>query len=428
MIGKRRQTIWLLVLAVSCILVFAQAAGAKTVIRISHKYDETNKVHKGFQNVIKGFEAKYPEYTVQIDAGFSDDKVKMSVAAGDPPDINYQWLCAPWGADGVFQPLNSYIAKYKVNSGDFVPAAWNQNVYRNNVYALPLYIDTNFAMLWLKAKFAEVGIPPNQPPKTVADFDAYFKKLTRFDSNGVPYQMGMTPWTIYGNANTIFTWGWIFGGDFYDYQARKATMHDPRIVKALDYLTDYFERYANVYDVLGKGIPTGYGRFTSGREAISFSTPSGALTTLEQFPDLEIGISRMFSDPESGVENPTWIGGFSLGIPTGAKQPEGAFKLIEYMTNDPEGIALWSDYASWMPANIKSPTFRKLGSDPKWRVFTEIAVSTVRYRPAIPMLEAINSQFTALLPKILRRQVLAQAAMEEVSKLVDLEMAQRYSK
>lgn len=409
-----------------CMLLATQVSAAKTVIRISHKYDEANKVHIGFQNVAKGFMAKYPEYDVQIDAGFTDDKIKVSVAAGNPPDINYQWLCAPWGADGVFQPLNQFISKYHVNSKDFVPAAWDQNVWRGNVYALPLYIDTNFAMLWNKVKYAEAGLNPDRALQTVPEFDSASKKLTRFDSNGKPTQMAMAPWTVYGNPNTIFTWGWIFGGDFYNVKTGKATLHDDKIVKALDYLTDYWERYNDVYTELGKSIPTGYGRFTAGRDAMAFSTPSGSLTTIEQFPDMQIGIARMFHDPESGIDNPTWIGGFSLGIPTGAKNAEAAFKLIEYMTVDPEGIALWSESSSWMPANIKAPAFRKLGADPKWRVFTDIAVSTVRYRPAIPMLEAMQKKMNDVYPKILRRQVLARPAMEEISNFVDSEMATRY--
>jgi multiple sugar transport system substrate-binding protein len=313
-----------------------------------------------------------------------------------------------------------------VNSKDFVPAAWDQNVWRGNVYALPLYIDTNFAMLWNKVKYAEAGLNPDRALQTVPEFDSASKKLTRFDSNGKPTQMAMAPWTVYGNPNTIFTWGWIFGGDFYNVKTGKATLHDDKIVKALDYLTDYWERYNDVYTELGKSIPTGYGRFTAGRDIMSFSTPSGSLTTIEKFPDMQIGIARMFHDPESGIDNPTWIGGFSLGIPTGAKNAEAAFKLIEYMTVDPEGIALWSESSSWMPANIKAPTFRKLGTDPKWRVFTDIAVSTVRYRPAIPMLEAMQNKMNEVYPKILRRQVLARPAMEEISNFVDNEMATRY--
>ncbi|HHT27899.1 MAG TPA: hypothetical protein GXZ82_11715, partial [Firmicutes bacterium] len=56
----------------------------------------------------------------------------------------------------------------------------------------------------------------------------------------------------------------------------------------------------------------------------------------------------------------------------------------------------------------------------------EIAVSTVRYRPAIPVLESYQQQLGAVLPRILSRQVSAQAALEDLSKIVDATIAERY--
>ncbi len=414
------------------LLLFASMVSAKTTIRIAHPYDETHKVHEAMVKVAAGFTARYPEYSVQVDSSYSGDKVKIAVAANDSPDIYYQWLCVPWGADGLFLPLNEYIAKYDVKSVDFVPAAWNQNIWQGNIYALPLHVDTNFALMWNKDHFAEVGVDPDVPPRTTTQFDEYYKKLTRFDSAGTAQRLAMVPWYVYGNPNTVFTWGWIFGGDFYDYANNKASAHDPKIVQALEYLADYYSGYLAAFNATNQGInSTGFGSYTiarvaNGRDSMAFTIPSGYFAVLEQFPDLNIGTGMMFVHPDSEISNPTWIGGFSLGILAGAKQPDAAFELIRYMTCDPEGIAYYAETANHMPANITAPALRKLGADPKWRVFTEIAVSTVRYRPAIPVLESYQQQLGAVLPRILSRQVSAQAALEDLSKIVDATIAERY--
>jgi multiple sugar transport system substrate-binding protein len=434
MIKRCRRMMTVTTLSFVLLLFAASVAGAKTTIRIAQPYDETHKVHEAMLKVAAGFEARYPEYSVQVESSYSGEKVKIAVATNDPPDIYYQWLCVPWGADGLFQPLNSYIAKYGIKSGDFVPAAWNQNIWQGNIYALPLHIDTNFALLWNKDHFGEAGLNPDVPPKTTTQFDDYFKKLTRSDSAGTPQRLAMVPWYVYGNPNTVFTWGWIFGGDFYDYVNDKATAHDPRIVQALEYIADYYSGYLAAFNSLNQGInSTGYGSYTiarvaNGRDSMAFTIPSGYFAILENFPNLDIGTGMMFVHPGSDITNPTWIGGFSLGILTGAKQPEAAFELIRYMTSDPEGIALYAETANHMPANIMAPALRKLGADPKWRVFTEIAVSTVRFRPAIPVLESYQQQLGAILPKVLSKQVTAQGALEELSKIVDATIADRYRK
>ena len=29
-------------------------------------------------------------------------------------------------------------------------------------------------------------------------------------------RLGYIPWIVYGSSNSMFTWGWVFGGSFYD--------------------------------------------------------------------------------------------------------------------------------------------------------------------------------------------------------------------
>jgi arylformamidase len=42
------------------------------------------------------------------------------------------------------------------------------------------------------------------------------KALTAYDANGRIRRIGFIPWNVFGYANSIFTWGWAFGGRFYD--------------------------------------------------------------------------------------------------------------------------------------------------------------------------------------------------------------------
>ncbi|HHT25893.1 MAG TPA: extracellular solute-binding protein [Firmicutes bacterium] len=416
---------------VSTLAVVVMLAGlaAGSTVRIAERWGDspTNGCVLGLLPAIKGFEEKYPDIHVEIVYGVTEDKAKLSIAAGEQPDIYVVWPAVSWGADGLLQPLDKYIEQSGVKRDTFVPAAWDQNLWDGKIWALPMKIDPNFALAWNRAKFAEVGLPPTKGPTTVKEFDLYFNRLTMYNSDGSPRQIGIVPWTVYGNANTIFTWGWIFGGDFYDIATGRVTAHHERNVKALEYLKDYWTRYNDMYMSLGQGLPSGQNRFLAGRQAMSFYVTGDYFLHKQRFRDFEFGFGPMPIDPESGVTNPAWIGGWSVGILTGAKNPDDAWKFIHYITADPEGASLFSQGSGWITANIKAPAFRNLGRDADWKVWTDIAITTERYRPAIPALSFYNTQLEKLLGPALNGSVTPRAGLEEVSRLVELEM-QKYRK
>src|SRR5690606_14612915 len=132
------------------------------------------------------------------------------------------------------------------------------------------------------------------------------------------------------------------GGEFFDYESTKATAHHPGVVEALEYLTDYFQRHEQTYNAINRGIPAGMSRFTAGREAMAFLTPSGAFLTIDNFPEIEFGLTTMINNPDAGVENATWIGGWSMGMKVNTEHPEEAFMLMHFITVDPEGVEAYA--------------------------------------------------------------------------------------
>lgn len=415
---------WLVVVAISLFGTPLVVHADKTVVRIAHKYDELNVWHRAFEAVEKAFEARYPDIDVQVEAGWSEDKFKVGVVAGNAPDVYVVGDIPSWGVGGFLLPLNELAEAHGVRRDEFVPAAWDQNVWNGTLYALPIQIDPNFGLVWNKTLFAEVGLDPELPPQTVQEFDEYFRILTKIGPDGIAMSIGMVNWVLPGgHHNTIYTWGWLFGGEFYDYDAGKATAHHPGVLQALEYLTQYWEQYEPVRASVSRDIPPGLNRFTAGREGMIFAVPASAFNMAQQFPDLNIGITKMFNNPEAGVENATWVGGWSIGLSSASDHPEAAFLLMQFLTADPEGVQVYAEFGNWMPANIAVPYFRELGRQPDWQPFADIIVSTTRYRPAIPAIATYNAELRAVFPALLRREVTAIGAMEEISKIVDAEVA-----
>lgn len=400
-------------------------AHAQTVVRVGHKWDEANKWHIAFEDAKVLFEQRYPDIKIELEGGWTEDKFKIGVAAGTAPDVYVVGDIPSWAVGGFLAPLDELAAKHNIKRADFIPAAWDQAVWDGQIYALPAQVDPNFGLMWNKTLFAEVGLDPEHAPETVSEFDEYFVRLTQYGPDGAARSIGMIPWTLTGgHHNTIYTWGWLFGGEFYDYEAGKATAEHPGVLEALEYLTQYWEQYDQARIDVNSQVPSGLNRFTGGREGMILTTPSNANIVMRDFPHLDFGLTRMFNNPEKGVENATWIGGWMVGLSSSSENKDAAFQWIQFITADNDGVEAFAGSAFWMPGNVKTDYLRSLGAYPEWRPFVEIVVSATKYRPAIPAIETYNAELRRVFPSILRREGSTIGVMEEISKLVDQKVAE----
>ena len=166
-------------------------------------------------------------------------KLMTMIAGGIPPDVAYVagQNVSQYALQGLLMPLDDYIRRSQLQPSDFIPPAWRQTQWDGRTYAMTIQVDPNFALVWNKLIFAEAGLDTERGPTTIAEYEDFFRKLTRTDSGGVVTQLGAAPWDCYGNSNTLFTWGWAFGGEFYDVDAES----DRRIplIESLEWIRSY---------------------------------------------------------------------------------------------------------------------------------------------------------------------------------------------
>jgi multiple sugar transport system substrate-binding protein len=108
------------------------------------------------QQVVKGFEKKYPNIhvTYQPINGNYPQAMLARFASHTPPDVFYvdSSVAPDWMAQGVLEPLNSYFAKYKFSTKPFFPRLLKGFTWKGKIYGLPkdwspLAMQTNNAML-----------------------------------------------------------------------------------------------------------------------------------------------------------------------------------------------------------------------------------------------------------------------------------------
>ena len=101
----------------------------------------------------------------------------------------------------------------------------------------------------------------------------------------------------------------------------------------------------------------------------------------EYAPDINYGITNL-PVPDEGMESSTWAGGWSMVIPEGAKNPEGAWEFLQYIAGE-EGQRVYSKDSSHLP------TFEALGSEEglldERHAFFAILLPQAKSRPPLPV-------------------------------------------
>jgi ABC-type glycerol-3-phosphate transport system substrate-binding protein len=363
-------------------------AGA-TVVECWHPWGGTSTAD--FDAAIREFNRSHPAIHARTLFVTNDlansQKVYISVAGGVAPDVTFVDgpQVAEWAQRGILEPLDDLIAEAGIKPDDFWPPCWRQNLYGGHVYALTYGADPNFGFFWNKQVFEDAGLDPERPPRTFEEMDAFARRITSLE-DGRLTRVGLIPWAVYGNANSMFTWGWAFGGEFYDPATQAITADDLRNVAALDWVCSY----AKQYDITKvSGLQSTFGTaeqnpFIVGKLGM-MPMVIGEVRNLRRFaPDLRYGVAPL-PTPPGGIENSSWVGGWCMGIPRGARGDRRAgFELMRWLCATPEGTRFVYRSTGSFPGYRNSPVYEELAKDPVMAVFYRILKDCKHQRPVMP--------------------------------------------
>lgn len=292
---------------------------------------EARKPH--IEEMVKGFNESQSKYHVTyVDIPFGDIFTKniAQIAAGKPCDImaNNMEEVRFRASQGQVEPLDQFL------TDDVKGAFYEQYISActgedGSVYALPLSVDTR-AVYYNKAHFEEAGINP-EDIQTWADLEEAAVKLDK--KNGDNWERigfvpvvgngGVDTWVI--NANSGYGW---FTKDF------EPAVNSDTNKEAFRWVRAQIERYGqSKYDELSAVFNSGMqDPFASGTISMLVHTSAYPASLKQNAPDLEYGVIPLpeFKEGTGHVANG---GGFVLEIPKGAKNPEGSYEFIKYVTS-----------------------------------------------------------------------------------------------
>jgi multiple sugar transport system substrate-binding protein len=414
------------------------AAGRKTVVRIWHVWG--GPMLESYRRGVEVFEASHPEIACRLlyvpNDLSNNQKFYTAVVGNCAPEVVFVDgpQVAEWAERGLLADLGALMREAgidvaKLKEG-FFPPCWRQCSYKGKVWAITFCADPNFCLFWNKEAIrkalasgrvpAELArrIDPNRPPRTLAELDAYSEAVTRFD-RGRLVRIGLVPWGVYGRANSIFTWGWAFGGRFYDPGRLRVTANEPRVVRALEWMCTY----ARKYDVERiAALQSSFGTaernpFITGKQLIQVYHLSGLDEVRQYAPDLEYGMAPL-PTPPGGEEDSSWVGGWTLAIPSTVADPARRRAALEYIlwtcTSD-EGTAMSVRTIRNFPGWRASPFFDEARRDPRLRVFAEILEKCKHQRPVMPAQAYYMNQLDRAVDRAVRGELTPQEALDRAT-------------
>lgn len=326
--------------------------------------------------------AQLPWLTVKYVGGKSDEDVSRAIAGGNPPDVVMAQgpdNVAKYCSTGAWVDLDPYLQASKIDvTKTFVPASLTYTSHRGIRCALPLLTDA-YGLYYNKKLLASAGI--GGPPKTIAEFVADAKKLTRRGPDGSISVLGFAPLAGFYEAAQLYN-GINFGVTWYGTDGKAAFGTDPRWAQAFTFakqMTDSLGGYSTLQRFLAPYNAHEFdagNAFEKGKLAFLYDGEWRPAFVQADKVRLDYG-SAPFPVPDDLVDRYGMgqVGGTVIGIPRGARHPAEGWLAVKFLTTDDQTLTTLAEDLRNVPTTFTSLRATKLSGDPLFQPFIEIATN-----------------------------------------------------
>ena len=320
-------------------------------------------------------------------------KLFLSVAGNDPPDLVNQDdpVLADWSARRVIVPLDEIATSAALAElNDFLlPAARRLASVDRRLVAIPNGLDIR-ALYYNKTVLDQHDL---EPPQTIADLDRIVKVISP------PGHEPRDGYAFLPDSRRLWSWGYVFGGQFFNPESNGVTVNHPANVKALEWMTQFRDWYGpdqiaayrqGDQSLPGKAFPllpidpnSMRGRYVmvqDGQWRTRDLTQFQRSRNDRELPTPEFGVCPL-PYPDGGRPSGGWVNGNFFVIPKGAKNPRGAMAFARFWIglDDPHAAAETCAAGGWIPVSVEvidDPRFQSyLRESPLFETFVQLAAS-----------------------------------------------------
>jgi multiple sugar transport system substrate-binding protein len=386
------------------------------------------------QTIVDAFNAENTDVQATLTQVVGDEtdttQLMTAVRGGVGPDVYMldRFIVAQRAAEGVLQDLSEFLGDEDL-SETYVPFAWAEANFQGTPFALPFDTDAR-ALFYNIGLLQEAGIDPAEldvanGPITFDRLAEIANQLNETDQDGNFSRMGFAPYTLQA---WHYTYGFAFGGTFFDEASCEITPDNEGVVAGHQWLYDYVAALdpQKVSAFAGPQaatvtVPEEQQQFVTQQVAFAINGDWYLNVLPEYAPDIEYGLT-VIPVPNEGDESATWAGGWSMVIPQGAKNPEGAWRFMQYIAGEP-------GQRSYVTDTAHLPTFNSLLADPdlfpdpQHRFFAQDLLPTAKNRPPLPVGARYWDELTSAWERVYLNQEEPEAALATVKERVQPDLA-----
>jgi multiple sugar transport system substrate-binding protein len=388
---------------------------------------------EALQAIVDAFNAENSDVQVTLTqkvGGETDTTALMTaVRGGVGPDVYMldRFIVAQRASEGVLQDLSEFGA----DLSGYIPFAQAEATFQGTPFALPFDTDAR-ALFYNIGMLQEAGIDPAEldvanGPITWDRLAELANQLNETDADGNFTRMGYAGYT---QQEWHYTYGFAFGGTFFDEAACEVTPDNEGVVAGLQWLYDYVaaldpqkvNAFAGPQRVgVVPAVPEEEQFFLTQRVGFAVNGDWYLKVIPEFAPDIEYGLT-VIPVPEEGGESATWAGGWSMVIPQGAKNPEGAWSFLQYIAGEPGQRSYTTDTAH-LPTFSSLLEDDDLFQDPQHLFFAQTLLPTAKNRPPLPVGARYWNELTSAQERIYLNQEEPAAALATVKERVQPDLA-----
>ncbi|MGI6083219.1 MAG: extracellular solute-binding protein [Limnochordia bacterium] len=357
------------------------------------------------------FEEEYSEYCVNITAlnwNTIVEKTTVAIAAGAPPDVFTYGTggVVNYAAIGVLQPVDKIAPPELIK--DMWPGFLEPAMWKGQLYGLPFLGDTAH-LLYSAIRFEESGLDVNQPPVTWEELVAMGRKAVRRDSGGRMTVTGFYLPVNVGSTEHVFaTFLRQLGGQHFSDDGSQALFNSPEGVQGMEFYVSLIHEHA----ITEIGAPSDV---LKGSAAMAWTGGPSSIVRMRGL-DPELALNVRGAALPWFKHRLYFTGGQTFMIPVGAKEPEGAAELINFLTG-PSVAPMAAEAGNFFP---RQSLLRTVYSKADYDLRTIIAVMEfAATSPPHPQWVKTIPEMQTQIMRALRRETTPKEAVDTLTRIVN---------
>ena len=281
----------------------------------------------------------------QLPGGEFYEKMQTLIAGGQMGDVTWMAMSIGWpiwGATGVLQPIDQFVAQDKFDTSVYFKSAMDQAYWEGKLFGVPFKLQPGQMGNYYNVNaFKEAGVKEPDANMTFDDLIERAKALTKASGDRVE-RFGFLPWIVSGDNpggwQATVNYARAFGAELIDAEGKKALLTEPKFQEAMTWLHSLIFTHKVAPSV--KQITGDIDQmFVAGAGAM-YQSGSWTKSVQTRIKDNKFEVKNALMPKGPSGKRGSGALADLIGMNAKTKNPKEAWELTKFLTDKETGIRL----------------------------------------------------------------------------------------